>query len=85
MARLGTLAHLDLDHAHLRAARLGRKTFGIEAPIWRAAPEVAAAQFPHQVTTVLAMVGADAALAGVMVEIAQLGALVERTDGIGAE
>ncbi|MNC36030.1 hypothetical protein D3C75_845340 [compost metagenome] len=33
----------------------------------------------------LAVIGADAAFAGVMVEIAQLGALVEGADGVGAE
>lgn len=46
MAGFGALAHLDLDHAHLRAARLGGEAFGVEAPVWRAATEVATAQFP---------------------------------------
>ncbi|MNZ24029.1 hypothetical protein D3C78_411640 [compost metagenome] len=85
VAGLGALAHLDLDHPHLRAARLGGKTLGVEAPVRCAAAEVAAAQFPHQVAAVFAVVGADAAFAGVMVEVAQLGPLVERADGIGTQ
>ncbi|MNZ28874.1 hypothetical protein D3C78_461140 [compost metagenome] len=85
MAGLGALAHLDLDHPHLWAARLGGEAFGVETPVRRAAAEVATAQFPDQVATVLAVIGADAAFAGVMVEIAQLGALVEGADGVGAE
>lgn len=79
------MANLDFDHPHLRAACLGGKAFGVEAPVWRAAPEVAAAQFPDQVAAMLAVIGADAAFAGVMVEVAQLGALVEGADGVGAE
>lgn len=37
------------------------------------------------VAAVLAVVGADAAFAGVVVEAAELRALVERADGVGAE
>lgn len=79
------MAHLDFDHAHLRAARLGGEAFGVETPVRRAATEVAAAQFPDQVAAMLAVIRADTAFAGVMVEVAQLGALVEGADGIGAE
>jgi hypothetical protein len=66
MAGLGTLADLDLDHLHLRVLRLGGEAFGVEAPVLGAAAEIAAAQFPDQVAAVFAVVGADAAFAGVM-------------------
>lgn len=49
------------------------------------AAEVAAAQFPGQVAAVFAVVGADAAFAGVVGEVTQLGALVERADRVGAQ
>ncbi|MNE01747.1 hypothetical protein D3C80_941970 [compost metagenome] len=76
VAGFGALAELDLDHPHLRAARLGGEAFRVELAVAGAAAEVAAAQFPDQVAAVLAVVGADAALAGVVVEVAELGALV---------
>lgn len=50
-----------------------------------AATKVAAANFPDQVTTVLTVIGADAALASVMGKAAEFGALVQRADGVGAE
>jgi hypothetical protein len=85
VAGLGALAELDLDHLHLRIAGLGGEALGVEAAVVGAAAEVAAAQLPHQVAAVLAVVGADAALAGVVVEVAEPGALVQRADGVGAE
>ncbi|MCY1179726.1 hypothetical protein D9M73_201400 [compost metagenome] len=85
MAGFGALAELDLDHPHLRGAGLGGEAFRVELAVTGAAAEVAATQFPDQVAAVLAVVGADAAFAGVVIEVAELGALVERADGVGAE
>ncbi|MNZ81595.1 hypothetical protein D3C78_1002670 [compost metagenome] len=85
VAGFGALAHLDLDHPHLRAACLLCEALGVEAPVCSATAEVTAAQLPGQVAAVFAVVRADAAFAGVMGEITQLGALVQGADGIGAE
>jgi hypothetical protein len=82
VARLGALADLELDHLHLRRLRLLREPFLAEAAVRVAAAEVAAADFPDQVAAVLAMVAADAALAGVMREAALLRADIERADGV---
>lgn len=85
MTGLGALAHLDFDHPHLRGLRLCRKAFRVEAPVGGAAAEVAAAQFPGQVATVFPVVGADAAFARVVGEVAELGALVQCANGVGAQ
>lgn len=85
MAGLGALAHLDFDHPHLRRPGLRREAFRVEATVAGAAAKVTAAQLPGQVATVFPVIGADAAFAGVMGEIAELGALVQRADGVGAE
>ncbi len=85
MAGLGALAHLDLDHPHLRRLRLCGEAFRVEAPVGGAAAEVAAAELPGQVAAVFAVIGADAAFAGVVGEVAELGALVQRANGVGAE
>ena len=50
-----------------------------------AAAEIAAAQLPHDVAAMLAVIGTEPALAGVMVKVAHFGAQVERLDRIGAE
>ncbi|MNJ26377.1 hypothetical protein D3C77_208580 [compost metagenome] len=85
MTGFGALAHFDLDHPHLRAAGLFGEALGVEAPVCSATAEITATQFPGQVAAVFAVVRADAAFAGVMGEITQLGALVQGADGIGAE
>ncbi len=85
MAGFGALAHLDFDHPHLRVLRLHGEALGVEAAVAGAAAEVAAAQFPGQVAAVFAVIGADAAFAGVMGEVAELGALVEGADGVGTQ
>ncbi len=85
VSRLGALAELDLDHLHLRVEGLGGEALRVELAIAGAAPEVAAAQFPDQVAAVLAVIGTDAALAGVVVEVAHLRATVQRANGVGAE
>lgn len=85
MARLGTLAQFHLDHLHLWIHCLLGEALRIEAPLFVAAAKVTAAQFPDQITAVLAMITADAAFAGVVGEVAELGATIERTDRVGAE
>ncbi|MNG94978.1 hypothetical protein D3C76_810200 [compost metagenome] len=85
MAGFGALAELDLDHLHLRRAGLSGEAFRVEAALLGTAPEVAAADLPDEVAAVFAVVGADAALAGVVGEAAQASTLVERGNGVGAE
>src|SRR3546814_1286564 len=72
VAGLGALRELELDHLHLRVARVGGETFLAEAAVLLAAAEVARADFPDQVAAVLAVVGRDRALACVVVEVAAL-------------
>ncbi|MND42383.1 hypothetical protein D3C80_331560 [compost metagenome] len=66
VARLGALAELDLDHLHLRRARLLGEALRVEAAVLGAAAEVATADFPDQVTAMFAVVRADAAFTRVM-------------------
>ncbi|MNF80639.1 hypothetical protein D3C84_628860 [compost metagenome] len=85
MAGFGALAHLDFNHSHLRRLCLRGEAFRVESAVGGAAAEVTAAQFPGQVATVLAVIRADAALAGVMGEVAEFGTLVQRANRVGAE
>src|SRR5262249_54515353 len=85
MAGLGALADLELNHLDLVFAGNFRKQLRIEAAVTVAAAEIAGAYFPDDVAAGLAVIGADAALAGVMREAALPGAGVERAHGIGAE
>jgi hypothetical protein len=78
VAGLGALRELDLDHLDLRLARLQRELLRVEISIRRAAAEIAAADLPDQIAAVLAVMAADRAFPGVVSEIAELGALVER-------
>ncbi len=81
MAGLGALRELDLDHLHLRVARLRGEALLAEAARLVAATEVARADFPDQVAAGLAVVGRDRAFAGIVVEAALLRPGVERADG----
>lgn len=85
VAGFGALAELDFNHFHLRALRLFGKAARIEMAVGGAAAEIAAAQLPHQIAVVFAVIAADAALAGVVVEVAFGRAEVERADGVGGE
>ena len=58
---------------------------GLKRAVGVAATEIARADFPDDVAAVFAVIGAVAAFAGVVGEIAFLGAAVERADGVGAE
>src|SRR5690606_40895262 len=83
--RLGALAQLEFDHLHFGPARLRSEALGVEGPVLVTAAEVAAAQLPDQIAAVLQVIGADAPLPGVMGETAELGALVERENSVGAQ
>src|SRR5687768_537610 len=85
MSRLRPLAELYLDHLDLIGGGLLRESAGIELAVGGPAAEIATAQFPDQVAAMFTVVAADAALARVMGEIAQFGALVERQDGVRAQ
>ena len=84
MSGLGPLRELDLDHLDARGLRPHLEAFRVELPLLGAASEVTRADLPNEVTA-LKMVGADAALAGVVVELAQLRSEVEGADRVGAE
>ena len=58
---------------------------GSNPPSGRAAAEIARADLPDDVAAALAVIGAVAALAGVVREAAERRALVERADRVGAE
>ncbi|MNG69940.1 hypothetical protein D3C79_283130 [compost metagenome] len=85
MARFGALAEFDFNHFYLRAFCLLGEALRIEMAVGGAAAEIAAAQFPHQIAAVLAVIAADAALAGVMIEIAFRCAKIEGADGVGRQ
>ena len=84
MARFGTLAHLDFDHSHLRRLGLGSKTLWVETPVCGAAAEVAATQFPRQVTTGLTVIAADTAFARIVGKVTEFGPLVQGANRVGA-
>src|SRR3546814_14004765 len=85
MLRLVALAELDLDHLDLLVLRAVAEAFGVEAAACIAAAEIAAAELPHDVAAVGAMIGAEAAFAGVVVELAQPPAEIVRLDRPRAE
>ena len=84
MAGLGALAELELDHLDLIVRRGGGEFVGAERAVAVAAGKIAGADFPDDVAAVFAMVRAIAALAGIVGEIAFLGAAVERQNGVAA-
>src|ERR1700745_2240639 len=85
MAGLRTLADLQLHHLDLVVARDARELTGVELAVARAAAEIAGADLPDDVAAHLAVIGADAALAGVMGKAALLRAGIERTHGVRAQ
>ncbi len=78
VAGLGALADLELDHLDLVIAGNPREFVRIEAAVAVAAAEIARADLPDDVAAHLAVIGTDAALAGVMGEAAVFGAGIER-------
>src|SRR5690606_887999 len=66
VAGLGALRQLDLDHLHLRVARLRGEALLAEAAVVVAAAEVAGTELPDQVAAEFAVVGRNRAFAGVV-------------------
>src|ERR1700740_1124579 len=85
MAGLGALADLELDHLDLVLAGNPRELVRIERTVAVAAAEIAGADLPDDVAALLAVIRADAALAGVMREAALFRAGIERAHGVGRE
>ena len=85
MARLGPLREFELDHLHVWVPRPLREGVGIEAAVDGSAAEVAGSDLPDQIGAALEVIGADAALAGVVREVAQLGAPAQRQHRVSAE
>ena len=85
MTGLGTLRQLDLDHLDLRSRRLCRKTLRRKRAVGIAAAEIAASDLPDDVATEFAMMDAATSLARIVRKAAELGALVQSPDRIGAE
>ena len=85
VAGLRSLRKLQLDHLDLRIAGRFRELLGIEPPRCVTAAEIARADLPHQIATMLAVIGRHPAFAGVMEEPALLRALVHRPHGIGRQ
>src|SRR5208337_4533606 len=82
---LGALADLEFDHLDLVVGSDAREFFRIERAIAVAATEISGTNLPDQVAAVLAMIGTDAALAGVMGEAALFGARVQRAHRVRTE
>ncbi len=85
MAGLGALGEFHLDHFDLRLSGGLAEFLGRKAAVKIAAAEIAGRDFPDDVASRFTVIGAEAAFAGVMGEIADLGAAVEGADGIGGQ
>src|SRR6266404_3126664 len=85
MSGLGALADLEFDHLDLVVARDAGEFFRVERTIAVAAAEIAGADLPDDVAAVFAMIGTDAALAGIVREAALPGAGIQRAHGVRAE
>ena len=81
----GALAELDLDHLDLIVGGRGGEAVGIERAVGGAATEIARADFPDHVAAALAVIGAEAAFAGVVGEAAERRAAIEGANGVGAQ
>ena len=77
------LRQLQLQHPHLRFGGGIREPDRIETAVRRPRAEIAGAEFPDQIAAVLAVVGRNAAFAGIVVEAAKPGPLVQGPDRIG--
>src|SRR3546814_17890506 len=82
---LGARAQLDFDHLDLILRGAIAEAFGVEPPHLVAAAEIAAAEFPDDVAAVGAVIGAETALAGVVIAVAEPRAEVKRLDRLCAE
>src|SRR5262249_21553698 len=85
MAGLCALRKLDLDHLDLGGPGLSGNPILAKRAVFIAATEIAAAELPDQIPAEFAMVSADRAFPGIMRKSTELGALVERADGVRAQ
>ena len=85
MTGLGALADLELDHLDLIVAGDARELLRIEGAVAVAAAEIAGAYLPDDIAAILAVIGADTALAGVVREATLPGPRIQRTHRIGAK
>src|SRR6202035_1886203 len=85
MAGLGALADLEFDHLDLIVGGDAGEFFRIERTVAVAATEISGADLPNEITAVLAVIGTDAALAGVVREAALLRTRVQRAHRVGTE
>ena len=85
MARLCTLAQLNLNHFDLRRQGILNKALWAEGAVLIAATKIARADFPNQIATVFTVVPRDRPLTRVMGKAALLGTQVQSHDGIGAQ
>ena len=85
VAGLGALADLQFDHLDLRVGGARRELLRVEGAVLVAATEIAGADFPDQVAAHFLVIGTEAALAGVMGEVALLRAGVECAHRVRAE
>src|SRR5690606_18290517 len=83
VARLGPLRQFYLDHFYLGRTGVAHKGLFGEGAVFVAASEVPRADVPHQRAAGLAVIPADTAFAGVVREVAQACAFVQRHDGVG--
>ena len=85
MAGLGALAQLQLDHFYLWVGGGLGEAFGGEGAVQVAGAEIATADLPDDVAAGRLVMRGIAALAGVMREVAEVGAGVECADGLGRQ
>src|SRR5258708_6623999 len=85
MSGLGALTDLEFDHLDLIVGGDAGEFLRIERAVPVAATEIAGADFPDDVAAILAVIGADTALAGVVREAALPGARVQRAHRVRTE
>ncbi len=82
MTGLRALRELQLDHLHLRIARVLDEAFVAEAAVVVAAAEIAGADFPHQIAAEFAVIRRNRTFAGIVIEPAALSAVVQRANRV---
>src|SRR4051794_11805092 len=85
MARFGALTDLEFDHLDLVVGSDAREFVRVERAVPVSAAEISGPNLPDQVAAMLAVVGADAALSGVMREAALFRPGVQRAHCVGTE
>jgi hypothetical protein len=85
MSGLGALTNLEFDHLNLIVDGNADEFVRIEAAIGVTAAEIARPDLPDQIAALFSMIGADAALAGIMREAALFRDCIERAHRIWTE